>query len=176
VLRPAREPDAHLAEDKVQPEERAVLLPGRAGPIAVGGGSFDLTPGLLQGSIIEAQTDRFVVGHVSGRSDDDALEEQVELLVAGSTKEDVEPGEVFEGDSSGTPEIAGDAVAGKREDESETEQQEVLLTGLGEDAREEPVEERAEAGSIELVHGDQSAVKLDVGIHHFTKERLPCFV
>ena len=116
------------------------------------------------------------LGDVALGHGDDRDEEPIEPIIEGATEEDVEPREVLEGAGSGAPEVVGDGMARCREHEAEGQQQEGLLGRFGKQVSEVALEERAEAGAIEFVHGDHSAVRVAVETHYLTKEESPCFV
>ena len=176
VIRPRREANQHLADNEVQPPERAVFLARRAGAVAVGRGAVDGASGLLRGRRVKTHPYRHPLRYVALGQGDHRDEEPIESVVERPAEEDVEGCEVLVDAGSSTPEIVGDGMATRREHEAECQQQKALLRGFGKQVGEVVLEERTEAGSIELVHGDDSAVRVDVEIHYLTKEKSPCFV
>lgn len=174
VLGPGVEANEHLADDKVHPPERAILLTGRSGAIAVVGGPVNASPGFLGGGRVKTSPYCFALGYVALGQGDHRDEEPIEPVVERPAEEDVETREVLEGTGSGAPEVVGHRVATRREHEAEGQEQEGLLGGFGKQVGEVALEERAEARAIERVHGVFSVVWL-VENNHLTKEGVPWF-
>ncbi len=171
---PGRKPNQHLADDEVQPPERAILLAGRSGAIAVGRGPVNGASGLLRGGRVKTHPYRFALRYVMLGQGDHRDPEPIESVVERPAEEDVEGCEVLVGAGSSTPEVVRHRVATRREHEAECQEQKGLLGGFGKEVHEVALEERAEARAIERVHGVFSVVWL-VENNHLTKEGVPWF-